>query len=234
MIINDGDVMRIVVYGRQDDVWLGLCLFVAVVGAMLWSWLGNIPFTDPVVWQVLFSDLGWAAHALFIVAQFVQVVVPFIPGQATGLAGGYLFGTGLGLLYTMIGTVIGSVAAYYVGNRVGRPVLLALFDEDAVRRWDDRVAEHGLPVFFAMILLPGFPDDLLCFLAGLSALRFDGYMISVVLGRLPLFALYAYAGSNPGQLWSVEGVVLTVCLGVFSSVCFVWRDELFSWLSRVV
>jgi len=53
------------------------------------------------------------APVIFIGLQALQVVVVVapIPGEVTGILGGYLFGEWLGFLYSTIGLTLGSVAA---------------------------------------------------------------------------------------------------------------------------
>lgn len=216
---------------RRDELVLIAFIAAFTCASVIASWLDAVPLTDPVTWQVLFSGLGVWKHAGFLFVQVLQVVVPFLPGQVTGVAAGYLFGTWLGTAYSMLGSVAGSLVAYWLARRYGRGALNRFVDASTVRRWDDRVASYGVPVFFAMLLLPGFPDDVLCFAAGLADMRLDAYIVSVVLGRLPLFALYAYAGHRPGRLWSAEGVGLAVALAVVSAVSFWYRERLFSWLT---
>lgn len=219
---------------RKEDVWFGILVVFLVAVSLVWRVAADIPVTDPVTWQVLFDGLGTWKHVGFVIVQVLQVVVPFLPGQATGIAGGYLFGVGLGLAYTMIGTVFGSLVAYWLANRWGRDVLRYVVDPSTLSQWDRRVDEYGVPVFFGMLLLPGFPDDVLCFAAGMADMRYDWYVVSVVLGRLPLFALYTYAGANPGVLVSVEGVLIAGVLSALSGVCFWYRESLFGWLTRKV
>ena len=218
----------------EEDVWLGVFVLFAVVISLVWNLLADFPLSDPVTWRVLFDGLGVWKHVGFVLLQVLQVVVPFLPGQATGIAGGYLFGVSLGLTYTMVGTVFGSLVAYWLANRWGRDVLRYVVDPSTLHRWDRRVDEYGVPVFFGMLLLPGFPDDVLCFAAGMADMRYDWYVVSVVLGRVPLFALYTYAGSNPGMLISLEGVLIAVVLSAVSGLCFWYREDLFGWLTRTV
>lgn len=51
-------------------------------------------------------------EVVFILLQIVQVVAAPIPGEATGLIGGYLYGPVLGTVYSTIGLTIGSWIAF--------------------------------------------------------------------------------------------------------------------------
>ena len=54
-------------------------------------------------------EWGVLAPVVFILLQALQVIISPIPGEATGILGGYLFGQGLGLLYSTIGLTVGSI-----------------------------------------------------------------------------------------------------------------------------
>jgi uncharacterized membrane protein YdjX (TVP38/TMEM64 family) len=49
----------------------------------------------------------------------LQVIIAPIPGELTGILGGYLFGEWVGLFYSTIGQTVGSVAAFGVGRWLG-------------------------------------------------------------------------------------------------------------------
>src|SRR3990167_2061595 len=53
---------------------------------------------------------GYMGPVVFVVVQALQVIVSPIPGEATGLAGGFLFGTALGFIYSTIGLTLGTLA----------------------------------------------------------------------------------------------------------------------------
>jgi uncharacterized membrane protein YdjX (TVP38/TMEM64 family) len=47
-----------------------------------------------------------------------------------------------------------------------------------------------------VFLLPTFPDDAICFVAGLSEIRTRRFLVLLVVGRLPSFAAVALAGDQ--------------------------------------
>ena len=56
-------------------------------------------------------EWGVLAPVIFIGLQALQVIISPIPGELTGILGGYLFGQWVGLLYSTIGLTLGSVVA---------------------------------------------------------------------------------------------------------------------------
>src|SRR5262249_28748009 len=54
------------------------------------------------------ASWGWMAPLVFIAIQALQVIISPIPGEITGPAGGALFGTWWGLIYSSIGLTAGA------------------------------------------------------------------------------------------------------------------------------
>lgn len=123
---------------------------------------------------------------IYIAAQVIQVVLSVIPGQALQFAGGYLFGTLLGLLFSVIGIAIGSTLAYYVARILGRDAVHLFFGKRKVTEMLDLMnSPKGLIVTFVIFLIPGVPKDLCSYAAGLSQLKLRPYLIVSMIARIP-------------------------------------------------
>ena len=153
---------------------------------------------DPAWVRTQLAALGPVAPVGFILLQALQVIIAPIPGQILGSIAGVLFGTLHGTVYSLIGVGVGSTVVFIFARRIGRPAIQRFFDLDRFSRWDERLIDGngGVALLFGAFLLPTFPDDLLCFVAGLSNIRLRTFIILVLTGRAPTFALAAYAGSN--------------------------------------
>lgn len=160
------------------------------------------------------ATAGPLAPVVFVVVQAVQVVVAPVPGQALGAVGGYLFGGLAGTVYSVTGVLLGSLVAFELARRFGRPFVERVVDPEALADFDGFVAAHGRLGLFLAFLLPTFPDDLLCLLAGVSELRRGELLALVLVGRTPTFALAAYAGRGvaTGRYLLVFGLVAALTL----------------------
>ena len=138
-----------------------------------------------------------------------QVLLAPVPGQFVGLVNGYLYGVWLGTLYSMIGLVLGTALAMALGRWFGRPLVEHLVKPEALVRWD-RIARHQGPLFFFLVFLfPFLPDDIVCFVIGLSPLPIPPIVVLAALGRWPgvLVSCWvgAYATELPWWAWVVLG-----------------------------
>ena len=172
--------------------------------------------TDPAVWREAIAGFGAFAPAAFVAVQAAQVVVAPIPAPVTALLGGYLFGTLAGTLYSVMGATLGSYVAFTLSRRYGRAYVERTFDASLVKRFDGVVERAGAPGLLVLFLLPGFPDDLLCFTAGVARVDRSAFLGLILVGRTPGFLLTSYAGGS--IVTHPEFAVAAVAAGVVLSV----------------
>ena len=135
---------------------------------------------------------GVIAPLVFIFIQIIQVVFPVIPGGASCLAGVLAFGPVEGFIYNEIGLVAGSVAAYYLSKIYGIKLINSLFKKEQVDKYLNYIRTNKFEkIFLWGIVLPGLPDDLLCYISGLSNISFKKFLAIVVFGKP--FALIMYS-----------------------------------------
>ena len=162
---------------------------------------------------------GWAAPIALILVQVVQVVVAPIPGQVVGLVSGYLFGTGWGTAYSMVGILLGAWAVMALARKLGRPFAERFVPPEYLAKFDHLVDRGGPTAFFLLFLLPFVPDDSICILAGLTAIPMPLLMILAAVGRFPSVLASSFIGDQSGSLTlaqcaSLIGISLAVGIPV--------------------
>jgi uncharacterized membrane protein YdjX (TVP38/TMEM64 family) len=141
---------------------------------------------------------GPLAPVAFVGLQAAQVVLAPVPGQTLAVVGGYLFGPVAGSVYSVLGVTIGSWVVFVASRRLGRPFVERVLADELLDRFDAFVQDRGVAGLFLVFLLPTFPDDAICALAGLTDLRLRTLVGLVVVGRTPTFVLAAVAGDGLG------------------------------------
>jgi len=165
----------------------------------------------------------------FVLVQALQVIVAPIPGQLAGLLGGYLFGFWYGLFLTMVGLTIGSWIAMLLGRLFGVQIVRRFVPTDTMAQMDDLISRGGLWNFLVIFILPGLPDDAVCFVAGLTRLSLWKLMVMMFIGRLPGMAVLCFVGSSAGEGASEGYVVFAVAMGA-SLVLWLFSEELEAWV----
>jgi uncharacterized membrane protein YdjX (TVP38/TMEM64 family) len=145
--------------------------------------------------RLFVESFGAYAAPVFVLLQCMQVIIAPIPGELTGFVGGLLFGVWKGALLSTIGLTIGSVIAFAIGRLLGAAFVHKIVKQEYIERFDDFVAHKGLYIAWLLFILPGFPKDSLCYLLGLTKMRYVDLILINVLGRLPGTLMLVLQGS---------------------------------------
>lgn len=138
------------------------------------------------------KGFGLYAPIIFIVIQAIQVVFPVMPFAIGCVVGILFFGPWWGFLYNYIGICTGSIIAFFIARRYGRPILSSFFGEKTIEKYINKTDNDKFNTYFALaIFFPLAPDDFLCYLAGTTAMK-PLFFIAVILLGKP-FSLAAYS-----------------------------------------
>jgi membrane protein DedA with SNARE-associated domain len=184
------------------------------------------------------SRLGYAGIVLLMAIE--SACIP-LPSEIIMPFSGYLVYAGRFNLWLVgiagaFGCVVGSLAAYWVGMRGGRPliekygryVLISSHDLDLADRWFDRFGEI---IVFASRLLPVI-RTFIAFPAGVARMNLKKFVIYTFAGSLPWCIGLAFVGQRLGKEWDtnptlknlfhrfdfVIGIVI-----VLAAVWWIWR-----------
>lgn len=130
------------------------------------------------------SSFGAAAVLIFIAFQFLQVVVLPVPGSVSVGVGVALFGPLRCSIFSFIGIMAGSITAFALGRWVGYKAVCWVVGKDDLDKWLKKVKGKDYLLLSIMFLLPLFPDDVLCFIAGLSSMTWGYYLVMITITRL--------------------------------------------------
>lgn len=164
--------------------------------------------------HALFQSFGVWAPAVFTLLQAAQVVIAAVPAAPIMLAGVAAFGPWWGLFLSLFGAVAGSVVAFLLGRRFGRPMVVRLVSEKVLDKYARKMGADGWWRLGALMLPLPVGGDVVCSLAGLSEITLRRFVILNVIGRIPLttVAILTASGLAAGSigLLATAGVVLMV------------------------
>ncbi len=136
------------------------------------------------------KQYGIFGPIFFLLIQIVQVIFPVIPGGASCFAGVLAFGPLEGFIYNYVGLCLGSMIAFYLSKHYGLPLIYKMFKEETVNKYLKYIQSKKFEsVFFWGILLPGAPDDLLCYIAGISGIDRKKFLVTILLCK-PLTLIF--------------------------------------------
>jgi len=211
---------------RRKAALAALVLVVVLVGGSVAVRTYTPWLTDPQAVADRFVALGPWAPVAFVTLQAVQVVIAPLPGQLLAGVAGYLFGTLWGTVYSVLGVAIGSYAVFVLADRYGRPAVESWLDDRIVERFDELARDGGVPALFLVFLFPAFPDDAVCFLAGLTDIDRRVLLVLVVVGRTPSFLVAAMAGGQVADARWPALLALLAGAALATGLAYRWRERL--------
>lgn len=148
--------------------------------------------------QEFVQGFGFFSPFIFISLQAFQVIIPILPCPVVCIAGAVLFGPWMGFWYNYIGICLGSIIAFAIAKRFGTPLLSILFSPSTIDKYHKYTGQDSKFVKFFLIatILPVFPDDYLCYLAGTTTLSFFKYTAIILIGKPFTIAFYSFGWSS--------------------------------------
>lgn len=180
---------------QSELKWAGsICLLGGVFAFIsyqynTWLWTEAIRFYDllhdPHRLKEVISSFGSYSPLVFILIQISQVVVAPIPGGPIEFLGGYLFGVKAGLLYSMIGLILGSWCAFGLARIFEKGVVEKFVSAESRKKFDYLIGHEGVILSLLLFLIPCFPKDALCYLLGLTPMHLGIFLLISTVGRIP-------------------------------------------------
>ncbi len=180
--------------------------------------------------RAVMNGAGSWAPFLFIMAQAVQVVLMVWPVPME-IAGGFLFGLPLGLLYSATGLALGSMVAFLMGRWLERKFITRLHPEN-MKRLQRLIKREGTLAAILIFLVPGFPKDFVCYFLGATRLSLPFFLVVSVLLRLPSTLLFTLQGAQVYQgNYGITIGLVALYVGL-AFLLFRKREALYRWVGR--
>jgi uncharacterized membrane protein YdjX (TVP38/TMEM64 family) len=165
-------------------------------------------------------QFGIFSPLAFIFLQILQVVITPLSHYTVSLAGGFVFGTWLGFLYNLIGRVIGTAIAFYLGRIFGRRIIKHVVKSETIQKYDYYFNKGKLLLFLAYFL-PLFPDDEISYLAGFSSMKPRVFLPLMAIGHVSGSLSLAYLGNGVQSVKEPLFIILSLAT-LIGGVLFVW------------
>lgn len=168
----------------------------------------------------------------FIGLQILQVVFAPIPGEATGLLGGFIYGPVLGTIYSTIGLTLGSWLAFTMARAFGLPFVEKTINPGLIKKYDYLLEHKGAIITFVLFLIPGFPKDALCYIMGLSHMRVGMFLLISTVGRVFGTIMLSVCGSFARNH---EKAALFIAFGVTAAIvilAYLYKDKWIATLKK--
>ena len=182
--------------------------------------LGDLETTDIREWG---EGLGvWGPVLLIAILAAAMVFAP-IPNPPFMIAAGLIWGTVLGVVYAVIGQLIGAAIIFWISRRFGRQLVPRLVGERGAERIDVLAREMGPQLVFWWRMMP-ISFDFAAYAAGLTPMSFRFFITLVALGSILPTAVVVHFGDSLTESWTarfVAGGLIIVAITVPATVLYV-------------
>ncbi len=176
--------------------------------------------SNPAALKTLILSFGVLAPLGLILLLAIQTTIPIFPSQITTILAGYLFGPLLGLLYSVIGAILGSALVFSLSHAYGKKLAVKLFEKREIVHFNHYFKQKKEWAVFIARIIPIFPNDLVSFTAGLTPITLRNFTIASTLGFVIQMILLTYFGDSlfHGKITAtfiiVSGLILLLLFGV--------------------
>lgn len=184
----------------------------------------------------LIRNTGEWGMVVFVTIQILQVVILPLPAIVCYVPGSHIWGAGIATLLASVGVIVGSAIAYFIGRFFGKKAVIWIAGKETTEKYVGYIGKRGKVIFVLMQILPFFPDDILCMIAGLTSMSFPFFMGVIVLVRPLVIAVYCFLGDGsiiPFNGWGIPVwiAIFAVC-AVLAVLSFKYQDRVEKWLIK--
>lgn len=212
-------------------ILIGIAVLLFFLLRPVWQEI-SVHFSSVEALRQFIEGFGFWAPLMFILLQIIQVVVSVIPGNVAMLAGGIVFGAWPGFVYSSIGSLTGSLIAFFLARRFGQALVVRFIGEKHFAKYNQMATGKFSISLLILFLLPFFPNDILCFLLGLSTMSLPTYAFFLVAGRLPNALVISLVGGGVITLDFWQWVIVGGVSIVLGAVFFLYSQKIEAWLRR--
>jgi len=207
---------------NKKMLWIKGLALVAVLAGIVWLTVKYaVPLTRFIsnanqMGEYLASFGMWGA-AVFVLLQAVQVILAPIPGEVTQFAGGFIYGTLPGTIFSVLGILMGSMVVFGLGRWIGLPLLKVVIPEKSFQKFAFLLNHPKTEiVILILFLIPGSPKDVLTYIAGLTPVKPVHFFVAAMVARFPGILLSSYIGAHvEAKAYGPVIVASVIALGFF-------------------
>ncbi len=179
---------------------------------------------DPEQFRSFILGFGiWAPLGVVLLHTF-QTTFSIIPSQITTVLAGFIFGP-LGLLYSLIGAIVGSAFVFLLSQRYGERLALRIFQKRELRHFHHFFRHRKSWALFLARVMPLFPNDIVSFVAGLTNMKFWTFNRISTAGFVVQMAILTYFGAElTTGSWLIN--VVLVLLVFLLVLAFIFKEPL--------
>ena len=167
---------------------------------------------------------------IYILIQLLQVIFLPIPASVICIVGSIIYGPIVGGLYCCIGVLLGSYISFFIGKVFGYRIVSWIVGKDNVDKYASIIRTRGVFFLGLAFLLPMFPDDILCFIAGITNLSVKKFFwITLVTRPIGVICMAYFGGGHiiPFSGWGIYAWIgILIVVVALMTIIFKWQEQI--------
>lgn len=212
-----------------------ISLFIVIITFVSVKYTGRVTelIRKPESFKDVLNSYGSISILVFISFQILQVVIAAIPGEFVQIAGGYVYGTVLGTLYSTVGILIGSIIVFCISRYLGFAVVKRFVPEKKLEKFNFLINNPKSEIaMFVLFLIPGIPKDIIVYIAGLTPIKPNRFFIVFTAARLPAMIGSSYIGANLQERNYLPVIIVSALACILFIAGVILKDKLIIKLNR--
>ena len=163
---------------------------------------------------------GVWAPVLFILLKTLTVVLVPLSGAPLYPVVGAFFGFVPGVMYMVIGDVLGYTIAFFISRKLGLPIVEKIITKDEESMFK-RIIDHvgTTKGFLHTILTLGVVPELIAYASGLSSIRYPVFIVAMTLLTLVASSILVGIGAQFGETGILSGgLILPIVVLIVISI----------------
>ncbi len=220
MVLSGKNLRKKNTMKKQLIRWIIFALIVVGISGVAYLLCWSCGITNIAGIRSMIDQVGVWGWLVFLILQvFVTSLLCFVPATSMTfiVCSVILFGAWKGFAISSIGVVLSSISMFLIGRFGGEKLAKRLVGEENLKKAQDLVAIKSKIYLPLMFVLPLFPDDALCMVAGMTKMKWWHFLLIVIFCRTIGVAVVCFLGSDFIK-WNELSVIDWF---VFISVCII-------------
>lgn len=164
----------------------------------------------------IINSSGAFGKIVYVLLQVLQVVLLPLPAVIFYVPGAMIWGPLTATVLASAGVLTGCIISFFAGRIFGKKVAIWIVGKEQTEKYCEMLGKNGKFPFVIMQILPFFPDDILCIIAGISNMSFTFFIVSMAIIRPIIIAIYCFFGS--GVIIPFSGWGIPVWIAIFAVI----------------
>ncbi len=171
-----------------------IIIVLAIIGGGVFYYLNREQFNTFEAFREFIKGFGYLGPLVLIVFQCLKVIYGVIPGAIGCIAGAGIYGWWQGFIYNYIGICAGSLLVFLLSRKFGMGLMSQIFSEkkyNAGMRFMNRWNKNFSIFLWVAICFPWAPDDFLCYISGMTNMKFKRFLFIVLTAKPWAILMYS-------------------------------------------